>query len=214
MTTSASKLRIPPSIGDMAKRVFLGKPLITESLTDREAVESRCARRAFAGRDLVDRLRHRADPDRTAAGCGPGGVCAVASHHRRHLGDSGVGDRVVSAGGHGLHPSGRVLHRGAGELRAPGGAGRRRGAVDRLCGHGGGAGGGGHGRGGVGDPGVGSPQPANHGRLGAFHLLREPTRAEGSGIAVRIPNLLLHRHGRSDDRGRCRADDIGRSTRI
>ena len=32
MTTSAGKLRIPPSVGDIAKRVFLGKPLITEDL--------------------------------------------------------------------------------------------------------------------------------------------------------------------------------------
>ena len=32
MTTSAGKLRIPLSIGDLAKRVFLGKPLITEDL--------------------------------------------------------------------------------------------------------------------------------------------------------------------------------------
>ncbi|OMC49809.1 APC family permease [Mycobacterium sp. IS-1264] len=32
MTTSAGKLRIPVSIGDLAKRVFLGKPLITEEL--------------------------------------------------------------------------------------------------------------------------------------------------------------------------------------
>jgi amino acid transporter len=33
VTTSASKLHIPPTIGDMAKRVFLGKPLITEELS-------------------------------------------------------------------------------------------------------------------------------------------------------------------------------------
>ena len=33
MTTSVSKLQIPPTIGDIAKRVFLGKPLITEELT-------------------------------------------------------------------------------------------------------------------------------------------------------------------------------------
>ena len=33
MTTSAGKLRIPVSIGDVAKRVFLGRPLITEDLT-------------------------------------------------------------------------------------------------------------------------------------------------------------------------------------
>jgi amino acid transporter len=32
VTTSASKLHIPPSLGDIAKRVFLGKPLITEEL--------------------------------------------------------------------------------------------------------------------------------------------------------------------------------------
>ncbi|OBH83903.1 APC family permease [Mycobacterium scrofulaceum] len=32
MTTSAGKLRIPLSVGDIAKRVFLGKPLITEDL--------------------------------------------------------------------------------------------------------------------------------------------------------------------------------------
>ncbi len=32
MTTSASKPRIPLSIGDIAKRIFLGKPLITEDL--------------------------------------------------------------------------------------------------------------------------------------------------------------------------------------
>jgi amino acid transporter len=34
VTTSASKLHIPPTIGDIAKRVFLGKPLITEKLSD------------------------------------------------------------------------------------------------------------------------------------------------------------------------------------
>ncbi|MGB8391978.1 amino acid permease [Mycobacterium sp.] len=33
MTTSAGKLRIPLSIGDVAKRIFLGKPLITEDLS-------------------------------------------------------------------------------------------------------------------------------------------------------------------------------------
>jgi len=33
VTTSAGKLRIPLSIGDVAKRIFLGKPLITEDLT-------------------------------------------------------------------------------------------------------------------------------------------------------------------------------------
>ena len=33
MTTSVSKLHIPPTIGDIAKRVFLGKPLITEELS-------------------------------------------------------------------------------------------------------------------------------------------------------------------------------------
>jgi amino acid transporter len=33
VTTSAGKLRIPLSVGDIAKRVFLGKPLITEELT-------------------------------------------------------------------------------------------------------------------------------------------------------------------------------------
>src|SRR6201992_1822264 len=32
VTTSAGKLRIPVSIADLAKRVFLGKPLITEEL--------------------------------------------------------------------------------------------------------------------------------------------------------------------------------------
>jgi len=33
VTSSAGKLRIPVSIGDIAKRVFLGKPMITEDLT-------------------------------------------------------------------------------------------------------------------------------------------------------------------------------------
>lgn len=33
MTTSAGKLHIPTSVGDIAKRIFLGKPLITEELT-------------------------------------------------------------------------------------------------------------------------------------------------------------------------------------
>jgi amino acid transporter len=33
VTTSAGKLHIPPTIGDIAKRVFLGKPLITEELS-------------------------------------------------------------------------------------------------------------------------------------------------------------------------------------
>jgi len=33
VTTSASKLNIPPTVGDVAKRAFLGKPLITEELS-------------------------------------------------------------------------------------------------------------------------------------------------------------------------------------
>ncbi|MEB3981256.1 amino acid permease [Mycobacterium sp. 663a-19] len=33
MTTSTAKLRIPLTVGDVAKRIFLGKPLITEELT-------------------------------------------------------------------------------------------------------------------------------------------------------------------------------------
>ncbi|BBZ51461.1 amino acid permease [Mycobacterium heidelbergense] len=33
MTTSAGKLHIPTSVGDIAKRIFLGKPLITEELS-------------------------------------------------------------------------------------------------------------------------------------------------------------------------------------
>ncbi|HEY3995195.1 MAG TPA: amino acid permease [Mycobacterium sp.] len=33
MTTSADKLRIPLSVGDVARRVFLGKPLITEDIS-------------------------------------------------------------------------------------------------------------------------------------------------------------------------------------
>ena len=33
VTTSASKLRIPLSVGDVARRVFLGKPLITEDIS-------------------------------------------------------------------------------------------------------------------------------------------------------------------------------------
>jgi amino acid transporter len=33
VTTSLSKLHIPPTLGDIAKRVFLGKPLITEELS-------------------------------------------------------------------------------------------------------------------------------------------------------------------------------------
>ena len=32
VTTSASKLRIPLSIEDIAKRIFLGKPLISDDL--------------------------------------------------------------------------------------------------------------------------------------------------------------------------------------
>ena len=162
VTTSAGtagKLRIPADDRGHSQAGLSGKAADHREPEDREAVEPRCAWRTFAGCDLVDRLRHRADLDRIVAGCRAGGFCVVASYHRRHLGDSGVGDRVVSAGGHGLHPGGRVLHRRAGELRAPGGAGRRGGAVDRLRRHGGGAGGGGHGCGGVGDPRVGSLQP-------------------------------------------------------
>ncbi|EFG75607.1 hypothetical protein HMPREF0591_4475 [Mycobacterium parascrofulaceum ATCC BAA-614] len=33
VTTSTGKQRIPATVGDIAKRVFLGKPLITENLT-------------------------------------------------------------------------------------------------------------------------------------------------------------------------------------
>ncbi|ORA82150.1 amino acid permease [Mycobacterium malmoense] len=42
MTTSAGKLRIPLSVGDVAKRIFLGKPLITEDLTS-EKLSNRVA---------------------------------------------------------------------------------------------------------------------------------------------------------------------------
>ena len=56
-------------------------------------------------------------------------------------------------------------------------------------------------------PALGPYSLANHGRCGALHLLREPARLEGSGIAIRVANLLLRRHDRPDDRGRCRPRD-------
>ena len=58
MTTSAAKLRIPLSVGDVAKRVFLGKPLITEELSTEKlsnpialgALSPDAVRTAHAGR--------------------------------------------------------------------------------------------------------------------------------------------------------------------
>ena len=200
---SVSKLRIPLTLGDIAKRVFLGKPLITEELAVERLSNPVALGRTFAGCDLVDRLWHRADLDRTVAARRAGRLCVAASHHRRHPVDPGVGGRVVSAGRHGLHPGGRVLHRRAGELRAAGRAGRRCGAVDRLCGHGGGA---------------------VRGRARSRWCRRclrwvrtawksrsvwssssaTRTCAEcGKRAAVRGRDLLLRRHDRHDDRGRC-----------
>ncbi len=171
VTTSAGKLRIPLSIGDMAKRVFLGKPLITEDLAA-EKLSNTVALGALSP-DAISSTAY--GPEQIMVELLPlrgwrRSCCCFRSPASSC--DSGAGGRVVSAGRHGLHPSGRLLHRGAGQLRAPGGADRGRGAVDRLCGHRGGAGGGGHGRGGVGDTGTGSLQPGNHGRRGAHYLLR------------------------------------------
>ena len=205
--TAAGRLQIPASIGDIAKRVFLGKPLITESLKSEklsnpvalgalspDAISST----AYGSEQILIELLPHAGLAAFALLLPITGVILlilvlVAASYR--------------AGRHGLHPRGRVLHRRAGEFRAAGGAGRRRGTVDRLRGHRGGAVRSRDGCGGVGDPGIGSLQPGHHGRRGAVHLLCEPARLARSRNPIRAGDLRLRHHDRPDDRGRCRPRD-------
>ena len=165
----------------------------------REPLESCCTGRAFARRDLVDRLWARADPHRAAPACRAGRVRPVAAHHGRHPVDPGAGGRVVSAGRDDLHPGRRLLHRRAGELRAAGGAGGRGGIVDRLRRDGRGAVGGRHGGGGLRRARAGPLQPGDHRRGGDPDLLREPARVARSGSAVRGRHLRVRGDGRGDD---------------
>ena len=54
------------------------------------------------------------------------------------------------------------------------------------------------------DPRAGSLQPGNLGRCGAHFLLREPARIAGGGPDIRGADVLVHRHAHADDRGRGR----------
>ena len=202
MTGSAVEYQIAPSFLDGWKRVFLGKPMITEDLQHEKLSNPVALGRSFAGCDLLDRIRPRADHGRVAARCGDGRVCVVAPADRRDPADFVAGHRVVSAGCDGLHPGRGLLHRGQGELRPPHRPGRRGSAVDRLCGHRGDPVRGGHRGRGLGDTGARPLQPGNLSRCGAHLLLREPARIAGGGPDVRGADLLVYRHAHADDRGR------------
>ena len=165
----------------------------------REFIEPRCAGRAFARCDLLDGLWARADPDGIAPACRAGSIRLIAAHHGRHLVDPGAGGRVVSAGRDDLYPSRWFLHRRAGELRAPGGAGGRGGTADRLRRDGRGAVGSGHGGGGLRDTVARALQPGDHRRCGDPDLLCEPARVARSRSAVRDCHLRLRGDGRGDD---------------
>ena len=68
MKTSASKMRIPLSIEDITKRVFLGKPLITEDLAG-EKLSNPVALGALSP-DAIEARRHGLDAAEVAgAGC-------------------------------------------------------------------------------------------------------------------------------------------------
>ena len=200
--TGAGRLQIPASLGDIAKRVFLGKPLITESLKSEklsnpvalgvlspDAISST----AYGSEQILIELLPAA------------GMAAFTLL----LPITGVILLILvlvaasyAPGRHGLHPRRRFLHRRAGELRTEGGADRGRVAADRLRGHRGGAVRGRDGRGGVGDPGAGPVQPGHHRRRGAVHLLCEPARLARSRNPIRAGDLRLRHHDRPDDRGR------------
>ena len=165
-------------------------------------VESGCARRTFAGRDLVDRVRSGTGHDRIAAASGNGRVHAVAADHGRHPDHSLVGLRVVSRRCHGLHPHRWRVHGGARQLRAPDRADRCCGLVDRLRGdRGGPACGRDRGRG-VRDTAAASVPPRTHGRHPDPDLHREPARFAAIGPDFRGRDVLVRRHDSADDRDR------------
>ena len=77
--------RISPSFSDRCKRLLLGKPMINDQLQHERLSNPVALGRAVLRLDLLDRVRQRADHDRTASGCRHGRIRIVASGHRCHL---------------------------------------------------------------------------------------------------------------------------------
>ena len=191
MTTTASKMQIPTSIGDIAKRIFLGKPLITDDLQTRNCpIRLRWAR--FRRMRSRRPLRPRADPDRVAALCGDGRVRAAVAAPASDPADPVGGDRVVPAGGDGLHPGRRILHRRRDNF-GPRVAQVAAAALlidyvvtvamqSRR-----------HSRGGLGDSPLGTLQPGDHVGVVLGSSLRQPARVAGGRARSRC-RPTLHRH--------------------
>ena len=202
MTGSAAEYKIAPSFLDGWKRVFLGKPMITDDL-QHEKLSNPVALGALSP-DAISSTAY--GPEQIMVELLPAAGMAAFVLLLPLIGVILLilvaGHRVVSAGCDGLHPGRRLLHRGQGELRAPDSAGRGGSAVDRLRGHRGDPVRGGHRGGGLGDTGAGPLQPGNLGRCGAHLLLREPARIAGGGPDVRGADVLVYRHAHADDRGR------------
>ena len=119
MTDSADEQTAPPTFIDAWKRFFLGKPLISENL-EHESLSNTVALGALSP-DAISSTVY--GPEQIMVELLPAaGLAAfvlVLPIAGCHLVDPGVGNRVVSAGGHDLHPTRRLLRRRAGQLRAP-----------------------------------------------------------------------------------------------
>ena len=175
----------------------------------RAAVPAARARRAVLRRAVLGRLRHRGDPLRPAAvlragRVHPGAPADAAGPVRR-----AAGRAVLPRGGVGVHPGGRIVRGGQGELRPAGRPGGRGRAADRLRGHGGGA-----------DrrrqrrhrlrvpravppPGHRPEDPAGHlRRRDRRHVPRQPARPARGGPGLRAAHLPVRRLAAGDDRHR------------
>ena len=210
MTTAAGKLRIPLSVGDIIKRVFLGKPLITEDIAS-EKLSNPVALGALSP-DAVSSVAY--GPEQILIELLPhAGLAAfvlllpitgvilfilalVAASYRQvvmaytRAGGSYIvardnfGPRVAQIAAAALlidYVVTVAVQSAAGTVAV----------VSAI-------------------PALGPYSLETHGRCGAAHLLCEPARAEGSGPAVRDRDLLVRRHARPDDRGRrCPRNRLG-----
>ena len=123
---------VPETLGYKFKRRMLGPPLVNEQMQERAAVPAARPRRAVLRRHLLGRLRHRGDAHRDDPGRRPGRVHADPADDAGDPGRHRAGRAVLPRGRLGLHPGGRLLRGGPGELRAAGRPGRGRRAAHRL----------------------------------------------------------------------------------
>ena len=199
---ASERVRQPDSLWYTAKTRAARSAARQRAARRAAAVQPARARRAVARRHLLVGVRHRGNPHRPAADRRPRGVHPDPAADAGHPAGDDTRGALLPRGRHGLHQAGRLVRRGAGELRPAHRAGLRGGAADRLRGHGRGPDRGGHRRRGVRDPRRRPVQAGDLRRRRAAHVLRQPARHQGGRQGVRGADLPVLRRGDPDDRGR------------